>query len=155
MFVGEGPGEKEELPDEADLSVDGIPFIGDTGQELQKLLIELGWTKNLYITNVVKHRAPGNRVPTVPERERCWSYLLTEIQIVSPVLIVALGRTAAQVLFGITDRDPIRNLKHTGPEGIRAGATYHPAAILYDRDGSQGRRAAILTDLRALQLLAH
>jgi len=91
MFIGEGPGEVE---DET-----GRPFVGPAGQKLDEVLASVGIAReSVYITNVVKCRPPGNRVPSKPEMETCFPYLEAQIALIQPALIVALGNTSAQWL---------------------------------------------------------
>src|SRR5215471_21315916 len=89
MFVGEGPGEQEDLK--------GEPFVGRGGQLLTQLIEGIGLTRDaVYIANVVKCRPPGNRDPQPDEIAACRSYLERQVTLIRPRLIVALGRIAAQ-----------------------------------------------------------
>lgn len=117
MLVGEAPGEAE--------SRTGRPFMGRSGQLLQSWLDELELRP--YITNVVKCRPPDNRTPTVHEADLCYPYLLRELEVVDPRVIVALGRTAMR-RFGIKARGialPVYKWQVIG--------TYHPAYALRTR----------------------
>lgn len=125
LFVGEGPGQKE---DEL-----GRPFVGAAGKLLEELLQHIGLTRSdVYIANVVKHRPPGNRDPLPDELEACWPYLRRQIAILQPKIIVLLGRHAlARFLPG----KPISQVRG---KAYRVGGTvyfamYHPAAALYQR----------------------
>ena len=129
VFVGEGPGRTEDLK--------GVPFCGAAGKFLDELLKIAGLDrKEVYITNVVKCRPPGNRVPFEDEIEICASnYLKKQIEIINPELVVVLGRTSARELLG---KDFVMGLGH-GRElkgkyrglNLRLFVTYHPAAALY------------------------
>ena len=86
MFIGEGPG--------ADEDAQGLPFVGRAGQLLTQILTAAGISrKEVYITNIVKCRPPGNRVPTPEESVVCGSHLQTQIMLINPLLIVLLGNT--------------------------------------------------------------
>ncbi len=125
VFIGEGPGQQEDLR--------GEPFVGPAGQLLDDMLsiIDLG-RHNCYICNIVKCRPPGNRDPATDEKEACMPFLRYQTLLVQPKIIVCLGRIAAQTLI-----DPA--FKITREHGIwyeRKGfwmiATYHPSALLRD-----------------------
>jgi uracil-DNA glycosylase len=124
MFVGEGPG--------ADEDAHGDPFVGQAGKLLDNMLsaIALKRGTNVYIANVVKCRPPGNRNPEPAEAQSCEPYLLRQIQLIKPRLIVALGRVAAVNLLG---RDAsIASLRGTVHDfrGTPLIVTYHPAYLL-------------------------
>ena len=92
LFVGEGPGEVEDRT--------GRPFVGPAGQKLDEVLASVGIARDsVYITNVVKCRPPGNRVPSKPEMEVCTPYLEAQIALIQPALIVTLGNTSTQWLL--------------------------------------------------------
>ena len=92
LFVGEGPGEVEDQT--------GRPFVGPAGQKLDEVLASVEIARaRVYITNVVKCRPPGNRVPSKPEMEVCFPYLEAQIALIQPALIVALGNTSTQWLL--------------------------------------------------------
>ncbi|MBQ5397963.1 MAG: uracil-DNA glycosylase [Ruminococcus sp.] len=124
MFIGEGPGENEDLQ--------GEPFVGRAGKLLDKMLlaVDLDRNRNIYIANIVKCRPPQNRDPKPEEQERCINWLRNQVKLIRPKIIVCLGRIAAQKLI-----DP--NLKITKEHGtfIEKGGflmmpMFHPAAIL-------------------------
>lgn len=123
MLIGEGPGAEE---DEA-----GLPFVGRAGQLLNKILAACQITREeVYITNVVKCRPPGNRLPNPDEVKSCVGYLEAQIRIIKPAIIVCLGALATQTVV-----DPKARI--TSARGIwyqRAGIqimpTFHPAALL-------------------------
>lgn len=125
MFIGEGPGEQEDLQ--------GQPFVGPAGQLLDDMLsiIDLDRSK-CYIANIVKCRPPRNRDPLEIEQEACVGYLKQQIQLVSPQIIVCLGRIAAKALL----REDFRITREHGTwvqkDGIWMTAMYHPSALLRD-----------------------
>jgi len=128
MLVGEAPGEKEDLK--------GEPFVGQAGQLLDSMLDALRVKRrDVYITNVVKCRPPQNRDPKEEETEACRPYLKRQVELVSPKLIIALGRVAAQLLLS-TDRS-LSSLRRETHEfgGIPLVATYHPAYLLRRPEG--------------------
>lgn len=135
MFVGEAPGRNEDLQ--------GRPFVGAAGQLLDKLIREkLGLSReDVYITNVVKCRPPGNRDPEPGEVTACWGYLEAQIRALKPRLVVALGRHAASTLINGPGSKPLSITQVRGkPRSIRVGGvelvvypTLHPAAALYNK----------------------
>lgn len=132
MFVGEGPGEQEDLT--------GQPFVGAAGQLLDKMLTAAGLDeKDYYIANVVKCRPPHNRDPQENEQAACINYLRRQFLMVRPKIIVCLGRIAAKALinpdFKITKERGIWIER----KGIYMTATFHPSAVL--RDMSKKRPA--------------
>jgi uracil-DNA glycosylase family 4 len=128
MFIGEGPGKDEDLQ--------GEPFVGAAGKFLTEMIGLVGWArKDVYITNVVKHRPPNNRDPLPEEVEACWPYLQRQIELIQPKLIVFLGRHAMNRFF------PEMKISQAHGKAFRkdfAGkkqvflALYHPAAALYN-----------------------
>jgi DNA polymerase len=128
VFVGEAPGHDEDLQ--------GLPFVGRAGQLLNQLLAGVGLSRtDVYICNVLKCRPPNNRDPQPAEVETCRPYLLTQLSLLSPDLLVCLGRHAALALMGIDQ--PMKELRgRVLPwHGIQALITYHPAYFL--RNNSQ------------------
>src|SRR6187551_3022012 len=96
MFVGEGPGQQEDLQ--------GIPFVGRAGQLLTQLIEGIGMTRtDVYIANVVKCRPPGNRDPQPNEIESCRPYLEAQLDFVAPKVLVTLGNFATKLLLGTKD----------------------------------------------------
>ena len=126
MFVGEGPGEQEDLQ--------GEPFVGRAGQLLDDMLsiIDLSRKENCYIANIVKCRPPMNRDPMEVEQDTCIGYLENQIALVQPKIIVCLGRIAAMRLI----REDFRITREHGQwvekDGIWTTAIYHPSALLRD-----------------------
>lgn len=125
LFVGEGPGEQEDLQ--------GQPFVGPAGQLLDDMLsiIDLDRSK-CYIANIVKCRPPRNRDPLETEQEACIGYLREQIRLINPKIIVCLGRIAAKALI----REDYRITKEHGTwiekDGLWMTAMYHPSALLRD-----------------------
>jgi len=142
MFIGEGPGQQEDRQ--------GRPFVGPAGQLLNELLQGIGLRREqVFITNIVKCRPPGNRDPEPSEIGACHDYLLAQIAIIVPKIICTLGRFAAQALI-----DPALSItrehgKSRRLSGILYLPIYHPAAALH-----QARLITALesdfTQLRAL-----
>jgi len=123
VFVGEAPGEKEDLI--------GEPFVGRAGKLLDKILAAINLSReDIYICNVIKCRPPQNRDPLPKEVELCEPYLKTQLSLINPKLIVALGRIAACTI--LRTKEPLKNLRNKifKYEGIDLVVTYHPAALL-------------------------
>jgi len=124
MFVGEAPG--------ADEDAQGVPFVGRAGQLLTKM-IEAGMglsRSDVYIANVLKCRPPGNRNPMPEEIASCRGYLEKQIELVSPKVLVALGKFAAQFLLG-SEEGMMRMRGRWGSDrGIPMMPTYHPSFLL-------------------------
>jgi uracil-DNA glycosylase len=123
MFIGEGPGYHEDQQ--------GLPFVGAAGQLLNRLLGEIGLRREeVYITNVVLCRPPGNRDPMPDELESCRPYLESQISLVDPKVIVTLGNFATRVILG----RPVAISRVRGQKQVVNGRlvipTYHPAAVL-------------------------
>jgi len=141
MFVGEGPGEQEDLR--------GIPFCGRAGELLTRMIENgLGISRReVYICNIVKCRPPGNRTPAPDEVATCRTFLDGQIDAVRPRVIVALGRPAASLLLG---RDvPITRVRGSWHDyrGIPVMPTYHPAFLL--RQYTLENRRLVWEDLKA------
>ncbi|MES2391045.1 MAG: uracil-DNA glycosylase [Acidobacteriota bacterium] len=125
MFVGEGPG--------ADEDATGLPFVGKAGQLLNNMINAMGLKREeVYIANIVKCRPPGNRTPEFVEATTCSQFLVKQIDIVRPEVIVALGATAATYLLGV--RQSLGSLRGTwhSVRGAKVAVTYHPAFLLRD-----------------------
>ena len=128
MFVGEGPGEQEDLQ--------GEPFVGPAGKLLDDMLsiIDLDRKVNCYIGNIVKCRPPRNRDPLETEQDACIDYLRNQVALVKPKVIVCLGRIAAKRLI----REDYRITREHGTwvekNGVWMTAIYHPSALLRDVD---------------------
>jgi DNA polymerase len=145
MFVGEGPGEQEDLR--------GEPFVGRAGQLLTTLIEGIGLTRaEVYITNVVKCRPPGNRDPLPPEIESCRPYLDGQLRLVDPRVVVTLGNFATKLLLatkeGITR---LRGREFPFRDGTVLIPVLHPAAVLRNGGAALAEaRADFVTVKRAL-----
>jgi DNA polymerase len=125
MFVGEGPG--------ADEDTSGVPFVGKAGQLLNNMIQAMGLKREqVYIANIVKCRPPANRVPEPVEANTCDQFLLQQIDVVQPQVVVALGATAAMYLLGVKQSlSALRGQWHRC-RGAKLVVTYHPAFLLRD-----------------------
>ena len=126
LFVGEGPGEQEDLK--------GEPFVGPAGKLLDDMLtvIDLDRHSNCYIANIVKCRPPRNRDPLETEQDACIGYLRNQVALIRPKIIVCLGRIAAKRLI-----DPDYRITRQHGQWVKKGdiwmtAIYHPSALLRD-----------------------
>lgn len=126
LFVGEGPGEQEDLK--------GEPFVGPAGKMLDDMLsiIDLDRHENCYIANIVKCRPPKNRDPLETEQEACIGYLRNQVALIRPKIIVCLGRIAAKKII-----DPDYRITRQHGQWVQRGniwmtAIYHPSALLRD-----------------------
>ena len=124
MLVGEAPGREEDLK--------GEPFVGRAGKLLDKILSAIKMTrhKNVYICNVLKCRPPQNRDPLPNEVEKCEPYLLHQINLIKPKLIVALGRISGTTLLRVDDTLKSMRGRLHDYHGTPLLVTYHPAALL-------------------------
>ena len=124
MFIGEGPGENEDLQ--------GEPFVGRGGQLLDKFLaaVDLDRKKNIYIGNMVKCRPPKNRDPEAGEVAECIGYLQKQIELIQPKIIVCLGRIASCYMINPTFKVTKEHGQWTQKNGIWMMGTFHPAAVL-------------------------
>ena len=141
LFVGEGPGEKEDEK--------GEPFVGRAGVLLDDMLkiIGLSRSKNIYIANIVKCRPPENRDPHTEERENCIGWLHAQQMLIKPKIVVCLGRIAAAELCGGDFKITRDHGKWYDYEGVKTIALYHPAALLRDPH----RRPETFVDLKELE----
>jgi uracil-DNA glycosylase family 4 len=125
MFVGEGPG--------ADEDASGVPFVGKAGQLLNNMIQAMGLKREqVYIANIVKCRPPANRVPEPVEANTCDQFLLQQIDVVQPQVIVALGSTAATYLLGMKRSLAALRGRWHSCRGAKLAVTYHPAFLLRD-----------------------
>lgn len=125
MFIGEAPG--------ADEDEQGEPFVGRAGQLLNNMIKAMGLQRQeVYIANIVKCRPPGNRTPEREECETCSPFLMRQIAVVKPKVIVALGAVAAKTLLAINS--PMSDLRGRWYDfrGTKLAVTYHPAFLLRD-----------------------
>lgn len=145
LFVGEGPGEQEDLR--------GEPFVGPAGKLLDDMLsiIDLYRGENCYICNIVKCRPPHNRDPLETEQDACIGYLRNQVALVKPKIIVCLGRIAAKRLI-----DPDYRITRQHGQWVKKGgfwmtAIYHPSALLRDVT----KRPETFDDLLSIREKAH
>jgi DNA polymerase len=139
FFIGEGPGENEDQT--------GRPFVGRAGQLLDKMIAGMGLSREqVFIANIVKCRPPGNRVPALDEVQTCTPYLLRQLEIVQPKVIVTLGRPAAQYM--LDSKLPMGKLRGQWQNwrGIKLMPTFHPSYVL--RTYTEEVRAAVWSDLK-------
>ncbi len=140
MFVGEGPGEQEDLS--------GRPFVGKSGQLLTRELERIGITRDLvFITNIVKCRPPKNRVPLVDEIEACNDWLMAQIALINPKFIVPVGGPSLQTLVSKDLRIMRSRSKVFRKEGILFIPILHPSAALRSPDTMK----SFLDDLKNLR----
>jgi len=128
MFVGEAPGFHEDKR--------GVPFVGAAGKLLDKLLAEIGMTRDqVYVVNVLKCRPPGNRDPKVDEIEACQSHLFHQIELIQPTVVATLGNFATKLLSGspegITKVHGQEQHVDLGGSSVLLYPIFHPAAALY------------------------
>lgn len=125
LFVGEGPGEQEDLQ--------GEPFVGAAGKLLDDMLsiVDLG-RHNCYIANIVKCRPPQNRDPQEDEQSACIDYLRNQVALIQPKIIVCLGRIAAKKLINPDYRITREHGQWICKNGVWMTAIYHPSALLRD-----------------------
>lgn len=132
MIVGEGPGQQEDEQ--------GLPFVGKSGQLLEKILaaVRLDSEKDVYICNVVKCRPPGNRTPTAGESNACIGYLLEQIRMVDPKIILLTGATAMKGLIG--EKRGITKVRGQWIEweGRLCMPIFHPAYLLRNPSREKG-----------------
>ncbi len=132
VFIGEAPGKNEDKT--------GIPFVGAAGKFLDEMLETVGLNRSaIYITNIVKYRPPENRDPLPDEKRKFWPYLLQQIKIIKPKVIVTLGRHSGQAFIPslhISADHGIPKQVNITEEGLELNMLvlplYHPAAALYN-----------------------
>ena len=125
MFIGEGPGEQEDLQ--------GEPFVGPAGKLLDDMLSIIDLSReNCYIANIVKCRPPRNRDPLETEQDACIGYLRNQVALIQPKIIVCLGRIAAMRLIRPDFRITRDHGKWVEKNGVWMTAIYHPSALLRD-----------------------
>ncbi len=139
MFIGEGPGENEDLQ--------GRPFVGRAGELLNKQIAAMGLSREqVFIANIVKCRPPDNRVPALDEVAACTPYLERQIEIIRPRVIVTLGLPSTQYMLQTKNSmSKLRGTWHAW-RGIKLMPTYHPAYLL--RNYTDATRAAVWSDLK-------
>lgn len=139
LFIGEGPN--------ADEDVQGRPFAGEAGQLLTKMIGAMGYRReDVFITNIVKCRAPGTRIPLPDEVSACSAYLRAQVKLINPKCIVALGKPAVEGLLN----KPVAITRFRGTwckyEGIDLMPTFHPGYLLK----SPGKKREAWADLQAV-----
>jgi len=148
VFVGEAPGAEEDAT--------GRPFVGRAGELLTKMIKAMGLRReDVYICNMLKCRPPGNRTPNPQEIESCWSFLVSQLQVIQPQVIVTLGNPSTKGLLGT--RQGITRIRGNwqklpdigeGLEGIDVMPTFHPAYVL--RQYTPDNRRKVWSDLQAV-----
>ena len=128
MFVGEAPGANEDR--------EGLPFVGQAGKLLDKLLGEIGMDRGqVFVANVLKCRPPGNRDPQPGEIESCEPYLFQQVELIEPLVVCTLGNFATKLLrgdsTGITRLHGQAEVRTIGSRAVRLFPLFHPAAALY------------------------
>ncbi|HVT88777.1 MAG TPA: uracil-DNA glycosylase [Tepidisphaeraceae bacterium] len=139
MFIGEGPGENEDLQ--------GRPFVGRAGELLNKWITAMGLRREqVFIANIVKCRPPGNREPAPDEVATCTPYLVRQIEIIHPRVIVTLGRPSMQYM--LQTKNSMGKMRGTWQDwrGVKLMPTYHPAYVL--RSYTYETRKAVWDDLQ-------
>lgn len=138
VFIGEAPGRQEDLT--------GKPFIGAAGKFLSELLEGIGLRReDVFITSIVKYRPPNNRDPRPSEKEQSWPYLLRQLRVIQPKLVVTLGRhSMGHFVPGHTITDVHGTLVEGGEWPVLP--VYHPAAALYNNN----LRATLAEDFAAI-----
>ena len=125
MFIGEGPGEQEDLQ--------GEPFVGPAGKLLDDMMAIIDLDRqNSYIANIVKCRPPRNRDPLETEQDACIEYLRNQVSLIQPKIIVCLGRIAAKRIIDPEYRITRQHGTWVQKGGIWMTAVYHPSALLRD-----------------------
>ncbi len=140
MFVGEAPGEKEDLS--------GIPFVGPAGKLFDKYLEYVGLSREeVYIANILKCRPPKNRDPLPEESDACMVYLREQVTSIKPEIIVCLGRIAATKLIKPDFKITAQHGKWFDKKGFKMCAVYHPSALLRDTS----KKADMLRDMKMIK----
>jgi len=153
VLIGEAPGENEDMT--------GIPFVGRAGKLLNEFLIKAGISReeDLYIINTVKCRPPKNRVPSNAEKEACSSFLVSQIEIIDPKIILLCGATALKTMSGL--KTPISKIRgeifeiEVKGKKYKAMPIFHPSYLLRNHSlESNTPRDLILKDLQRVKNLA-
>jgi uracil-DNA glycosylase family 4 len=141
LFIGEGPGENEDLQ--------GRPFVGRAGQLLDKMIAAMGLKREqVFIANIVKCRPPNNRVPAPDEVATCTPYLVRQIELIRPKVIVTLGLPAAKYMLSTTQTMGRLRGQWQQWRGIKLMPTFHPAYLL--RSYTEENRQMVWSDLKAV-----
>ena len=149
MFVGEAPGANEDQQ--------GLPFVGQAGKLLEKLLGEIGMERgDVFIANTLKCRPPGNRDPHPHELDSCQRYLYSQLELIEPTMVCTLGNFATKLLrgepTGISKIHGHAEVRTIGPRAVRLYPLYHPAAALYTPSTLEMLRADFLRIPEILKL---
>ncbi len=138
VFIGEAPGKNEDEQ--------GLPFVGAAGKFLNEMLAQAGMERSdVYITNIVKYRPPGNRDPLPEEKKAFWPYLLKQLQIIKPKVVVTLGRHSMEYFLPECKISQVHGEAKRiqfGDEKLVIVPLYHPAAALYNG----GMRQTLIDD---------
>lgn len=145
VFIGEAPGKNEDLQ--------GLPFVGAAGKFLNEMLAGIGLErKDIYITNIVKYRPPNNRDPEPEEKKAFWPYLIKQLQVIKPKVVVTLGRHSMEYFLPNQKISAI----HGEPKRVTFGddkivvlPLFHPAAALYNG----GMRETLIEDFSAIPII--
>lgn len=126
FIIGEAPGRDEDIQ--------GRPFVGKSGQLLDKILAACGFTRNehVFISNIVKCRPPNNRVPTLQEAETCMPWLLKQIEMIDPKIMILLGATALRYMAGPEHKITLEHGIWLDLNGRLVMPVFHPSALLRD-----------------------
>ena len=143
VFIGEAPGKQEDEQ--------GLPFVGASGKFLNEILDSIGLQRDdVYITNIVKYRPPNNRDPSPEEKREFWPYLMRQLEIIKPKVVITLGRHSGAAfipdLVISRDHGQARTVRYHDMEFLVL-PLYHPAAALYN--GSM--RDVLLDDFQSVQ----
>ncbi len=146
VFIGEAPGKNEDEQ--------GLPFVGAAGKFLNEMLAAAGMDRNdVYITNIVKYRPPNNRDPLPEEKKAFWPYLLKQLQIIEPKIVITLGRHSMEYFLPEMKISQIHGQAKRitfGDKKLVIVPLYHPAAALYNG----GMRQTLIDDfLRVPQII--
>lgn len=146
VFIGEAPGQKEDEQ--------GEPFVGAAGKFLNEMLAAAGLNRSdVYITNIVKYRPPGNRDPLPEEKRAFWPYLMRQLELIEPKVVITLGRHSGECFVPdiriSRDHGRARRVKYHGREFLVI-PLYHPAAALYNG----AMRQTLIDDFIAAAALA-
>lgn len=128
VFIGEAPGKQEDIQ--------GVPFVGASGKFLNEMLAQAGLVRSdVYITNIVKYRPPNNRDPSEQEKHEFWPYLMRQLEIIKPAVVITLGRHSMECFIP----DAKISSQHGQAKHVTFNGTtflviplYHPAAALYN-----------------------
>lgn len=146
VFIGEAPGKQEDIR--------GEPFVGASGRFLDEMLAAAGLDRgDIYITNIVKYRPPNNRDPKPAEKQAFWPFLVRQLEIIAPAVVITLGRHSMEAFLPgakISEQHGIATTVTVGRKQLLLIPLYHPAAALYN--GSM--RQTLLDDFIAAKVLA-